>query len=92
MEFGARSLNHTQPARPKGSFPDKVPGKHRWTMVATYAVSADALKLAHRQTVDADSPILDTENLVYLAAGCIDCEQVWPAPEPCTAHYGGFDR
>lgn len=89
--YGARSLGHRQQALPKGRFPDKVPGKHRWMMLATYTVSAEALKLAHRPKVHDDSPILDTENLVSLMAGCIDCEEEWPAPEPCTGHYTGFD-
>lgn len=91
-EYGATPLGYSQPAKPKGRLPTKIAGKHRWAMIASYAVSAEALKRAHRNDVDEYSPILDTENLFHLAAGCIDCEEPWPAPEPCKGHYTGFDQ
>lgn len=61
--------------------PDKVRGKHRWIVIATYATSREALAGARR----GDDVHLDQENLVALLEGCIDCEQAWPAPEPCPA-------
>lgn len=61
--------------------PDKVRGKHRWIVVATYAVSSAALRGSRR----GEQVHLDMENLVYLVDGCIDCEQPYPAPEPCPA-------
>lgn len=61
--------------------PDKVLGKHRWIVIATYAVTGEALAAASR----GEDVLLDQENLVFLAPGCVDCEQQYPAPEPCPA-------
>lgn len=77
----ARSTGQTFRADRTVPMPDKARGKHRWIVIATYAVTAESLRGAGR----GEDQHLDMENLVQLAAGCVDCEQMWPAGEPCPA-------
>ena len=65
----------------RGRMPRKQRGKHRWITVASYFTTNETLKAAKR----GEPTFLDMENLLDVAAGCFDCEQTWPAPEPCPA-------
>ena len=62
--------------------PDKVRGKHRWVVTAMFTTTSGKLKANERGE---DDILLDGENLVYMAVGCVDCVQPWPSPEPCAA-------
>lgn len=73
----------------RGKMPDKQKNKHRWIVVASYTTSREQLLASSR----GEKGHLDHENLLGVQAGCIDCEQPWPSPEPCLAEpYPWQDR
>jgi len=48
----------------------KVPGRHRWIGLATYALSDEQARLAHE-----GGPVLfEIEMLAGFSIGCLDCE------------------
>lgn len=85
MDFHARrpkdAYQFPSPDPNTKDLPDKVIGKHRWIVVALYSVTADSLKAASR----GEQAVLDHENIIHILAGCYDCEEEYPAPEPCKA-------
>lgn len=50
-----------------GTLPDKKKGVHRWIVSTAYSVSDPEAVIKH-------SVMLDVENLLYAALGCVDCE------------------
>lgn len=81
-DLRAETTDHVFDTKDKrGQMPDKVRGKHRWIVLATYTTSREQLLASSR----GEQAHLDQENLVSLQAGCLDCEQPWPSPEPCRA-------
>jgi hypothetical protein len=80
-QIRARGTGHTFRTNRFVPMPDKIRGKHRWIVLATYHTTRESLTAARR----GEDVHLDMENLVYLTEGCVDCEQIFPAPEPCPA-------
>jgi hypothetical protein len=66
-----------------GKLPPKMPGEHRWVVVAGYALSDTQARKMER----GDDVHLDRENRVYTGTGCFDCEQSYTQARrgPCTA-------
>lgn len=63
------------------TLPEKRPGEHRWV-----AMTAHTLTHGQARLLDAGSVVnLDEANRVATDVGCVDCEEPWPAPGPCTA-------
>jgi hypothetical protein len=65
-----------------GKLPDKVPGKHRWMVAASYSIRADEVELA----MDGEQIHLDHETRFSLVIGCFDCEQPYQLAkgQPCS--------
>jgi hypothetical protein len=68
----AAELGAQYEARPMTGLDAKVPGVHRWIVMAVWRVSVDVAS-------DAFDPdrlkLMDNENLVEFSMGCWDCEQ-----------------
>lgn len=57
----------------RAPLPTKIPGKHRWIATAAYRIHDIDVERAE----DPDhQTFLDQENMIQLAIGCWDCEQV----------------
>lgn len=52
--------------------PGKIPGIHRWNIIAQYIVTEDEL-MKHES--GADKHVLGPQNLVGVMTGCYDCER-----------------
>lgn len=69
----------------RNPMPRKVPGQHRWIATAMWHITAEQAAGAD----DADRRhLLDHENLLDLAIGCVDCERTLGdihVGEPCPA-------
>lgn len=85
----AELTGHTFEAKPHAELPPKQPGRHRFIATAAYVLALDDARGAW----DPDRlKFMDSENLLYLAIGCWDCEQVLGPPgtgvqagSPCPA-------
>lgn len=61
--------------------PPKVPGEHRWVLLATHTLTTGQAAAAA-----AGSQVkIGGHNLVAIDVGCVDCEEGWPAPQRCTS-------
>jgi hypothetical protein len=58
---------------PMAQLPPKRPGKHRWVASVAYVMSERAVSNARNPDI---TKLLDHENLLNIAIGCFDCEQV----------------
>lgn len=70
--------------------PPKVPGRHRWTVVAGYVITEAQIETerAVRRGEVRPPSVLDHENRFLLAIGCYDCERSVEEigeDEPCPA-------
>jgi hypothetical protein len=59
----------------RGEMPPKVPGRHRWIMLTTYAVPDRFVEEVVRGVQHSDVHF-DNENRIDTHFGCYDCEQV----------------
>lgn len=62
----------TYEARPYAELPKKIPGQHRWIVLASWTVGDELARDAANPDV---AKFLDNENLLSLMLGCWDCEQ-----------------
>lgn len=67
----------------QGRLAAKIPGKHRWMILAAYAVSEDSVWA--EVNGDGGATYLDHETRFSLSLGCWDCEQQFPDIDPSTS-------
>lgn len=67
--MGAMPDRYTITTNRPGQLPRKVPGEHRWIATAMFNLADPAAFINNERTS------LDHTNVVYIAAGCWDCER-----------------
>ena len=63
------------------TLPPKVPGEHRWVIIAVFTIASDQVASA----TTGSAVTLTDDNQVESTLGCVDCMQEWPATPSCPA-------